>query len=763
MSYKAYVRNGKSAIPVCGKRPANGIMAWGEYCNRLPTEEEMEAWDRIAVNATGLALMMGPVSNLACIDIDCTDPDIIDQFRKMLPPGSRKVGKKGFTQFFRISSPNSEPYPITSDKFKKGDNQLVEVFTNNRLIVIPPSAHPDGGCYEWENEPLTPEFDIDYLPVLGKEEMEIIAMIMKMTTMADVRSNVTVGAMRYNDMAHLASELIHKRTPVEEAVKRLVEHDISRNDGKRYFLDKSKGHRTNSEVINAYKYYSDMLSFVNSKKRPEEMELPFQHDIMVDKSKIIWGIPKEVQYTPTVKNLPASLIPLPWRAWILMASNTTGVNPEMIFYPALAALSSLIGNKVKITPKKRDKAWYLSANIWILMLALSGRKKSPSLKVALHEVHKLQRQLTQEKREDDKNGDVKKIKIQEVKTRLSQAIHDKKLPHEIEKIQQEYNAAKSDLKNRSPQLIVNTATPEAMIDIMADSPSGILCIEEELGGLHLKFQKKGYELLRDLLIKSWDGNNSYTYNTKMHGNITIDELCTSMIMAGQPSVFRRISDGVIEGKVGDDGFIQRSIIVFDDNKYHDVLDIEFRYDDYDEAYKIFRKAFEFPNNKKEIRLSDEAYLTLIDFLKYIETKVVTETNETLSSFWGKFRGNAVKVAFLFEYIKANGNMPEVVSVESMNESIEIMKLNEIYINETFNYANYVNRKYLANLIDMLKTGQIADKSSMADIGKHLGVKDSPTIRMLLEHLEALDWLRLVNDTHMVLRILKNPLIAGLTI
>ena len=39
------------------------------------------------------------------------------------------------------------------------------------------------------------------------------------------------------------------------------------------------------------------------------------------------------------------------------------------------------------------------------------------------------------------------------------------------------------------------------------------------------------------------------------------------------------------------------------------------------------------------------------FLSDIEKSVSTEKTDMLSSFWGKMRGNAVKIAFLMEFLK----------------------------------------------------------------------------------------------------------------
>jgi hypothetical protein len=161
--YQDYARAGVSVIPIIpnGKAPGliTGLIGWQHFCEVLPDAERQTKWAEFPDVGIGIAL--GPASGLVALDFDEGDqfwPAILD----MLPPIiCRKVGKKGFTAFFRYSGEKST-------RFVFEEKIVLEILSNGKQTVIPPSLHPvTHRPYIWEGELLLNV--LDKLPVLPAE------------------------------------------------------------------------------------------------------------------------------------------------------------------------------------------------------------------------------------------------------------------------------------------------------------------------------------------------------------------------------------------------------------------------------------------------------------------------------------------------------------------------------------------------------------------------------------------------------------------
>jgi archaellum biogenesis ATPase FlaH len=116
---------------------------WEKYCNELPTDSELKAWAKIPDANVGLAL--GKASGIVALDFDDDVDDTHDRLRDILGESTiRKVGKRGYTDFFKYSGESGR-------KYRKGDEMVMEVLSTGNHTVLPPSIHPDmfGKTYEY--------------------------------------------------------------------------------------------------------------------------------------------------------------------------------------------------------------------------------------------------------------------------------------------------------------------------------------------------------------------------------------------------------------------------------------------------------------------------------------------------------------------------------------------------------------------------------------------------------------------------------------
>lgn len=164
--FQEYFEQGYSIIPIKQgeKRPTRE--GWSRYCRELPSEKEIESWERLRDTGINIGVCLGPASGIVALDIDTDDAEIL----KHLPLSPvRKTGRDGReTRFFRFR-----------DEIKNQKLHPVEILSTGSQTVLPPSIHPGTRKpYRWltpdtllnfDKEDL-PELDLSFIPKLPLKE-----------------------------------------------------------------------------------------------------------------------------------------------------------------------------------------------------------------------------------------------------------------------------------------------------------------------------------------------------------------------------------------------------------------------------------------------------------------------------------------------------------------------------------------------------------------------------------------------------------------
>lgn len=143
------------------------------YRDRLPSDREVETWERAADG--GICLIMGKASRgVVAVDID-TD-DAVAPVTDALPyTPVKKRGAKGETLFFR--NPNNVVSRAFTLIHPDGRRQrLVDMLSEGRQTVLPPTTHPDTGKpYTWTGDRELADVDPEDLPDLPADALDRIA------------------------------------------------------------------------------------------------------------------------------------------------------------------------------------------------------------------------------------------------------------------------------------------------------------------------------------------------------------------------------------------------------------------------------------------------------------------------------------------------------------------------------------------------------------------------------------------------------------
>ena len=143
------IKNQISFIPILPgeKRPGAyvkgkwiGLDGWTDYAHRFPNKEEIELW-KTWPNA-GVGLVTGGLSKIIALDFD-NHLNLLEDAVTDLDFCCVKKGAKGFTAFFKYSSEVNKKWSY------KGETVL-ELLSDGRQTVIPPSIHPSTNKYFWE-------------------------------------------------------------------------------------------------------------------------------------------------------------------------------------------------------------------------------------------------------------------------------------------------------------------------------------------------------------------------------------------------------------------------------------------------------------------------------------------------------------------------------------------------------------------------------------------------------------------------------------
>lgn len=159
---------GYNPIPIMPGNKMPGMMVgdewrafkgWNDYCTTRPSQFQINMWSKWPNAGVGVACGMG----LICIDIDfeeCMAPLLA-----ILPISHvQKKGRKGVSLFYRGNTD-----VIRSRNFRTPDRVgLVDLLSEGKQTVLPPSIHPDTGepYYWWTDDTLldTPLEDLTELP-----------------------------------------------------------------------------------------------------------------------------------------------------------------------------------------------------------------------------------------------------------------------------------------------------------------------------------------------------------------------------------------------------------------------------------------------------------------------------------------------------------------------------------------------------------------------------------------------------------------------
>lgn len=246
--------------------------------------------------------------------------------------------------------------------------------------------------------------------------------------------------------------------------------------------------------------------------------------------------------------LPEALAP-----WVADIAERMQCPPDFVAVPAMVALGAVLGRKVGIRPQRRTD-WTEVPNLWGCIVGRPSAMKSPAMGEALKPLHRL------EKEAREANGaalaahardlDLFKLKTEAARAAARKALmggRDANLPGGLT----EPEAPKA------KRYMVNDTTYEALGEVMADNPNGVLAFRDELVSLLKGLDREEQAGARGFFLTAWNGTSGYTFDRIMRGKTHIEAACLSLLGSTQPGRLAEYVRRAVAGGAGDDGLIQR--------------------------------------------------------------------------------------------------------------------------------------------------------------------------------------------------------------
>ncbi|MBM3563451.1 MAG: DUF3987 domain-containing protein [Alphaproteobacteria bacterium] len=266
-----------------------------------------------------------------------------------------------------------------------------------------------------------------------------------------------------------------------------------------------------------------------------------------------WPVPKPLPSgLLPVAHFDMAFLPASVRPWVADIADRMQCPPDFVAIPAMVGLGATLGRKVVIRPQ-RQTDWIEVPNLWGLIVGRPGAMKSPAMAEALKPLNRLEADARKE------NDAARKAFERE--TALHKIAKDEAAKRARAKIAKGENASSAlDLDEpqepKAKRYIVNDTSYEALGEILADNPNGVLAFRDELVSLLKTLDREECAAARGFYLQAWNGTGGYTFDRIVRGKTHIDAACLSVLGGTQPGRIAEYMRRAVAG-AGDDGLIQR--------------------------------------------------------------------------------------------------------------------------------------------------------------------------------------------------------------
>lgn len=444
-----------------------------------------------------------------------------------------------------------------------------------------------------------------------------------------------------------------------------------------------------------------------------------------------------------VDALDPELLPGPLRKMAEGLARSMDCPVELPAVALMCTLAGSINRRVLITPKQFGE-WEVIPNLWGLMVAPPGFKKSPVLSACTKPLSRLEEEQRQRRAEENEAA---AAALEEFEIRQQAWMDQAKA---AAKKGQDMPDGKPQRPTGSPEgarLIVNDATAEKLHDLLSTHPAGLLTVRDEVGAFMAELGRKGRESDRGFYLSAWAGDQPYAMDRVTRGEIYVPHCCLSFIGGIQPTILQGLMATATAAGGGDGLMARFQMALWPDFKrgfeYRDELA------DRPAAYafeNLLREMVALDHNDPlRLRFNGEAQELFREFLTDIETRARTEENPAFASHLSKYVSLMPTLAALIHV--GEGFRYEIVSLDSAQRAAAWCQTLESHARRIYGAALRPEMVAAIALGKRIKQGEMVEGGvipARAVYRRCLADLNTPElVKAAMDTLETLDWVRAV--------------------
>lgn len=479
-------------------------------------------------------------------------------------------------------------------------------------------------------------------------------------------------------------------------------------------------------------------------------------NLLHEEARIEWPEPESLTWKLSpVPAMDEDLLPAALRPWLADICDRMQCPLEYAAVGAIVGLSSAIGRRCAIRPKRKDN-WTVIPNLWGFAIGRPGTKKTPPMAETLSPLTSLQNEALKRYRKE---------------MELYNSREDRKEPPPEPPV----------------RYTVTDTTMEKLGEILVRAPSGILVYRDELPGWFRNLSKEGHESARAFYLETWNGDGSYTFDRIRRGTVHIEAACISIVGTAQPDTLAEYFSDTMGGSAGADGLMQRFQVVLCPDISPELKIVD-RYPDMKAAQRgehIYHRLLELESMPSSIahlkrgkhgipylRFEDEAQERFFEWYEANERRVRdTSEHPAISGHLSKYGSLVPSLALQFHLVEWAGRPGESrvgpVTLEAIERAIRWCEFLEPHARRVYGMAAQTSDSTALHILaEKLHDGKLKPGFTPRDVYRNCwaGLQDKETVNRVLEELVQLGWLVRIKSKgrgHPRLSHFVNPAINGL--
>ncbi|HYX39667.1 MAG TPA: DUF3987 domain-containing protein [Oligoflexus sp.] len=434
----------------------------------------------------------------------------------------------------------------------------------------------------------------------------------------------------------------------------------------------------------------------------------------------------------------------------------------------IAALSSVIGAKLGLKPKQNSE-WVEWPNLWYLLVAPAGDKKTAIIRAALRMVHTLDAELQDANREAAGRRQADLFILGEDRQQLESTIRDvRRKGGDMECLREQLasiNARIGELEGVGDRcLILQDVTPERAKALLIANPNGLLQFCDEFGGWWRTLDKGTHSDARSMYLECWGGGHIKVQRVK--GSISGWSIL-SFVSATQPDWLKSVVKKVTGGTEENDGMLARFGLMINHDRSIDL----FRWHDLPanpaarEIFELlFRTMWELKREditgdpeRKLLRFSPEAQDFFAKWLVEHENRHRdSKDNPALTSHLAKQSRLFCSLALIFHLVLLfdgeviNSKKYEVlseVSIHAVRLAADWCRYIALHVRKTYDPKNGYWDPSVRSFAALVRGGKIRDGMSRSDVlaQRHQHLKTAKELDRALSELSGLHLVQELED------------------